>query len=160
VHQRERSVAALSLLIAAATIYTMLGAVRLVPLPSSLELVSRSSDAPGHIRAVVSGYYRTGPDLARGSASSAPYIFADSPAGRDWVGVYVSPQPDQRPRDGRLVVVIDTAIGLGSADSPHPIHAIAGYGKFVAAVIVGAMIAVGLAFWVAGTVVGLARRRV
>jgi len=158
VHQRERSIAALSLLIAAVTIYAMLGAVRLVPLPSSLELVSRSSDAPGHIRAIVSGYYRAATFLTPGSASP-PYIFATSSAGKSWVGVYVLPQADERPSSGRLVAVIDTAIGQGSYGSPHPIHTIAGYGKFVAALIVGAAIAVGLAFWVAGTVAGLARRR-
>jgi len=159
VDPRARSIAALSLLIAVAVIYAMLGAVGFLPLPSSLESVMRGAGNPGHMRAVVSGYYWGGSFPPGMSAARHGYLLSSRPKYHPSpVAVFVAPRQADI-RDGRVVVVIDTSRGLGTPDSPYPVRTLAGYGQFVAAIVVGTLIALGLAFWVAGTVVGLARRR-
>lgn len=143
----------------AATVYALLGAVGIVALPSSLESVMRGAGNPGHMRAVVSGYYWEGSFPPGTSAARHGYLLSSRPKYQPGpVAVFVAPRQADI-RDGRVVVVIDTSRGLGTPDSPYPVHTLASYGQFVAAVIIGALIALGLAEWVAGTVVGLVRPR-
>jgi hypothetical protein len=111
----------------------------------------------GRTRVVVSGYYITQHFITMGGVSLPPYVFAAGPE-KDAPGVHVTPElPDVRA--GKVAAVIDTATGDGSDASPFTIHTIARWDSFVTAVIVGALIAVAFAFWLAGTVVALVRRR-
>jgi hypothetical protein len=153
----ERTIAAVSLLAVAALVYVLLGLTSVVPLPGSVAGLARAQRI-GHTKVVVSGYYVTKPFIGYGGLSLPPYIFTAGPE-KGSPGVRVSPElPDVKA--GKVAVVIDTATGDGSDASPFTVHTIARWGRFVTAVIVGVLIAVAFALWLAGTVVALLRRRV
>jgi hypothetical protein len=152
----ERSIAAIALLVAAALLYGILGLTGLLPLPVSVASLARAQSI-GHAKVVVSGYYITQPFLGMGGVSLPPYIFTAGPD-KGAPGVHVGPElPDVKA--GKVAAIIDTATGDGSEASPFVIHTIGPWDSFVTAVIVGALIAVAFAFWLAGTVVALMRRR-
>ena len=151
----ERTVAAIALLVLAALIYVVLGLTGVAPLPVSVASLART-ETIGHTKVVVFGYYITQPFIGYGGASLPPYVFAAGPE-KDAPGVHVSPElPDVKA--GKVAAIIDTATGDGSEASPFLIHTVARFDRFVTAVIVGALIAVAFALWLAGTVVALVRR--
>jgi hypothetical protein len=153
----ERTIAAISLLAAAALVYVVLGLTSLVPLPVPVASLAKAQRI-GHTKVVVSGYYVTQPFIGYGGLSLPPYIFTAGPE-KGSPGVHVTPElPDVKA--GKVAAVIDTATGDGSEASPFTIHTIARWDRFVTAVIVGAVIAVAFALWLAGTIVALVRRRV
>ena len=153
----ERTVAAVALLAVAALIYIVLGLTGVVPLPVSVASLART-ETIGHTKVVASGYYITQPFTAYGGATLPPYVFAAGPE-RGAPAVHVSPElPDVKA--GKIAAVIDTATGDGSEASPFVIYTVAPWERFVTAVIVGVLIGVAFAFWLAGTVVALLRRRV
>ena len=85
-------------------------------------------------------------------------VFA-SAASQNAPGVHVAPElPDVRA--GRVAAIIDTATGDGSEGSPYAIHTLARWDAFVSWVIVGCLVAVAFAFWVAGSAATLVRRKV
>jgi hypothetical protein len=152
----ERSLAALAILVVVAALYGVLGAFGVTPLPGSLAALSRSQQI-GHTRAIVGGYYITQHFTAMGTSALPPYVFAAG-AQPDAPGVHVAPAlPDVRA--GHVAALIDTATGDGSEASPFAIHTIARWDVFVTWVSVGVLVAVAFAFWLAGTVVALIRRR-
>lgn len=152
----ERSLAALAILVAVAVFYGVMGAAGLVPLPASLAHLSQRQQI-GHTRVLVSGFYVTQYFIALGGASLPPYVFA-SGTQKDAPGVRVAPMlPDVAA--GRVAAVIDTATGDGSEASPYVIYTLAKWDAFVSAMVVGTLIVVAFAFWLAGTVVALLHQR-
>lgn len=153
----ERSLAALVILVLVAALYGVLGAFGITPLPASLAALSQAQQV-GHTRAIVGGYYVTQHFVAMGtSAALPPYVFTAS--GQPGApGVHVAPALVDV-KAGHVAALIDTATGDGSEASPFAIHTIARWDVFVTWVIVGVLVAIAFAFWLAGTVVALIRRR-
>jgi hypothetical protein len=153
----ERSLAAFVILILVGALYGVLAAFGLAPLPASLADLARSQQV-GHARVIVSGYYITQHFIAMGGATLPPYVFAAG-AQPDAAGIHVAPAlPDVEA--GKVAAIIDTATGDGSEASPFAIHTLGRWSSFVTSVIVGALVAIAFAFWLAGTIVALVRRRV
>ena len=152
----RRGLAALAVLAAAALIYGGLGAAGVAPLPASVASLA-ASDHIGRMRVVTSGYYITLPFVAFGGPQLPPYLFAAGPE-RNSPGVHVTPAlPDVKP--GRVAAIIDTATGDGSSASPFVIHTLARWDSFVTALAVCGLIVLAIAFWLAGGVVSLVRRK-
>ncbi|MDQ6766758.1 MAG: hypothetical protein M3Z41_03020 [Candidatus Eremiobacteraeota bacterium] len=152
----ERSIAACALMAVAALLYGALGLAGIVPLPASVGSLARAQQI-GRTKVIVGGYYVTQPFIALGGVQLPPYIFAAG-TNKDAPGVHVAPAlPDVKA--GNVAAIIDTATGDGSEASPFAIHTIASWDSFVSAMIVGVLIAVAFAFWLAGTVVALVRRK-
>ncbi len=148
--------AALAILVVVTALYGVLGAFGLTPLPASVASLSRAQQV-GHTRAIVGGYYITQRFVAMGTSALPPYVFAVS-GQPNAPGVYVAPAlPDVEA--GHVAALIDTATGDGSEASPFAIHTLARWDTFVTGVIVGGLVAIAFAFWLAGTVVALIRRR-
>ncbi|HEV2038050.1 MAG TPA: hypothetical protein VGQ96_05520, partial [Candidatus Eremiobacteraceae bacterium] len=146
----ERSIAACALLAGTVLLYGALGLAGIVPLPASVGSLARAQQI-GHTKVMVAGYYVTQPFIALGGVQLPPYVFAAG-TNKDAPAVHVAPAlPDVKA--GKNAAVIDTATGDGSEASPFAIHTIARWDSFVSAIIVGALIAVAFAFWLAGTVV-------
>jgi hypothetical protein len=153
----ERSIAALVIVAIVAALYTILGVIGVVPIPRSISALAGQQQI-GHQKVIVSGYYVTQSFIAMGGAALPPYIFA-SDASQNAPGVHVAPElPDVKA--GRVAAIIDTATGDGSEGSPYAIHTLARWDTFVTWVIVGCLVAVAFAFWVAGSAATLVRRKV
>ncbi len=152
----QRSLAALAILTVVASICGGLGAAGVLPLPASLASLSRQH-LLGRLRVVVGGYYITEDFVSLGGPQLPPYVFAV--AGRKGApAVHVMPTlPDVVA--GKVAAVIDTATGDGSSSMPYQIHTLARWDSFVAAVVIGPLIALAFAFWLAGPAVALVRRR-
>ena len=136
--------------------FALLVAFGAVPRPGSVAGLAREQ-AIGRARVVVSGYYVTLPFESMGGPQLPPYVFAaGSRSGAP--SVHVAPALSDVTAD-KVAAVIDTSTGDGSEASPFVIHTIARWDRFVAAAIVGLIIAVAFALWLGGTVVALIRRR-
>lgn len=141
--------------------YVVAGVSGAVPLPRSVRSLAQESER-GHGYALVSGYFMGLPFTANGNGIP-PYVFSGQlgidtshlPSG---VVVHVAPTLADL-RAFRIVAVIDTATGDGSAWSPYVIHTIASEGAFVTAAIVAGLVLIALLFWVAGYVALLAPSR-
>jgi hypothetical protein len=152
----ERSLAAFAILVVVAALYGVLGAFGMTPLPASIAGLARAQQV-GHTRVIVSGYYITQRFIAMGGSSLPPYVFA-SGTQPGASAIHVAPAlPDVKAN--RVAAVIDTATGDGSDASPFAIHTLGRWDSFVTSLIVGALVTVAFAFWLAGTVVALVRRR-
>jgi hypothetical protein len=152
----QRCLAALAILAIAAVISGALGALGLMPLPASLARVADQHQV-GRARVIVGGYYITQDFVSFGGSSLPPYVFAVA-GQKDAPGVHVSPTL-QDLAVGKVTAVIDTATGDGSASLPYQIHTLARWNTFIAAAIVGSLIALAFALWLAGPAVALLLRR-
>lgn len=153
----ERGIAALIILAIVVALYAVLGLVGLVPVPASVASLEHQQQV-GRQKVIVSGYYITQAFVAMGGASLPPYVFA-STAQPNAPGVHVTPTLADV-KAGRVAVLIDTATGDGSEGSPYAVHTLGRWDAFVSWVVVGCVVAVAFAFWLAGSVATLARRRV
>ena len=143
----QRAVVALGIVIAAIIVYAVIAFAGLLPRPADLGTLANSKNV-GRGPVLVSGFFVTQPFVSYGGVTLPPYAFAAT-AAKDAPSVRITPTL----RDlhaGRIVAVIDTATGDGTAGSPYVIHTIGVYNVFVDGVIVAGLILILLAFLIAG----------
>lgn len=138
---------ALVIVIALIVAYAVIAFAGLLPKPADLGTLA-ASQTVGHGPVLVSGFYVAQPFVSYGGVMLPPYAFSAT-AAKDAPSVRITPTLHDL-HAGRVVAVIDTATGDGTASSPYVIHTVAMYNTFVDAVIVSGLIFVLLAFLIAG----------